>query len=217
MKKYQTIDQFFLECPAEKYGKGHTICRPDDAPGSIFYLESGYVKSYSVTLCGDEKIYLIYKPTEIFPILYTLDKQPLTKFYQSLSPIVIRRAPTDVFIRLISDNSKILLQVTKRIANFLDIYRNRIDNLEFTNARSRLISRLLFLEQRLGVIQNGTKRFAVKVTHYDIAGSIALARETVSRELEKLEKNGLIKIDEGYISIPDRSKLEELLDKDKLQ
>ncbi len=209
--KSKKLAEIFLSSPVEIFSKSQMICRPDDNPHSIFYLEKGYVKSYSLTEDGDEKVYLIYKPGEIFPILYTFDHQPLTKFYQAMSECIVRRMSADYFMQLINNDNILLMQVTKSIVNFLDIYRNRIDNLEFTDARSRLISRLLYLALRFGEEHKEGVRIGVRMTHYDIAGSIALVRETVSRELEKLGKQKLIKVEEGHIIILDRQKLENLL------
>ena len=52
---------------------------------------------------------------------------------------------------------------------------------------------------------------SVPLTHADIALSIAITRETASRECKKLEEEGLIKYEHRKIVVNDIKKLEEEL------
>ena len=51
-----------------RYRKGEFIIRPDFPPSGIFYIEKGFVRVYFLTGDGEEKLYIIYKEDEIFPI-----------------------------------------------------------------------------------------------------------------------------------------------------
>lgn len=96
----------------------------------------------------------------------------------------------------------------------LDVFTDRVENLEFTKASARLISRLLYLSKRFGKQEGAHIRLVIPLTHKDIANTIAMTRETASREFTKLEKKKLIGYENHHIVIYDKQKLEEELSKD---
>ena len=47
----------------------------------------------------------------------------------------------------------------------------------------------------------------VPLTHQDIADSLGMARETVSREMERFKKEGLLEVKDQHIIITDAERL----------
>jgi CRP/FNR family transcriptional regulator len=79
-----------------------------------------------------------------------------------------------------------------QLAQQFRAYSDRLDNLEFNKASDRVIYRLLFLASRFGIREGNDIRIDLPITHEILANSVGLARESVSREAEKLEKANLI-------------------------
>ena len=99
-----------------------------------------------------------------------------------------------------------------RIIIILAAYVDRVDNLEYTKAYSRLIQRLLLMSERFGKEYNGSVILEIPVTHKDIANTISLTRETTSRELLKLEKKKLISQKGHILVVNDIKKLRKELE-----
>ena len=90
----------------------------------------------------------------------------------------------------------------------LDIFVNRVNDLEHMNAYLRVASRLVSLAKRFGKPEAEGILIEAPVTQQDIAGSLAMSRESVSRELNKLIAKGTIKYHNQLIIIEDMQALE---------
>lgn len=97
------------------------------------------------------------------------------------------------------------------VCEMLDMYEDRITNLQYMTTRERLISRLIFLAKKFGIRNNGEIVISVPITHKDIAGSINTSRETVNKEFKSLAKRGLIKYIRNEIIVNNIESLESEL------
>lgn len=206
---------YFKHIPTSTFKKGDIILKPGDRPLSAYYIASGYVRAYSLTEWGDEKLYIIYKSQEFFPIYYLFDRHPLTKFYEAFSDVTVKKASIAHFIDTLKTDHDLHFEYTKYLAAMMNIYLNRIDTLEAQSAYLRVVTRLVFLALRFGVHKQKKIVIAVPLTHYDIASSIALSRETVSREFEKLEQKELVGYENHCIIIYDIVALKNELTREK--
>ncbi|HET7827380.1 MAG TPA: Crp/Fnr family transcriptional regulator, partial [Candidatus Saccharimonadales bacterium] len=111
--------------------------------------------------------------------------------------------PKAEFIEKASRDADFSYYVLKCLAEQFQVYADRLDNLEYKSAYEKVVYRLLFLAARFG--QAGPDGVIIKapITHELIAESVNLARESVSRQIEKLEKKGLIIYRQGQIIIKD--------------
>ena len=210
----QQLFKFFSKGKLLRYKKGDIILRPEDQPKGIYFISKGYVKSYIITEWGDEKIISIYKSGEFFPIFYIFDQKPITKFYEAMSNVQIYTIGRVYILKYLQKNKELLLAFTINIAQLLEFCYERIDNLEYTKAHARFCSRLLTLSERFGENINNTIIIKAPITHHDIAASIAMSRETASREFELLKKKGIVTLQNHYIVIKDKQKLEQELNID---
>lgn len=207
------IDKFFLKFKQRNYKKGQVILHPDEeASDHIYYLEKGHVKVYSITEEGNERCHIFYKPGEIFPLVAFFVNKTRDVFFEAMEGITVRRAPRKEFMDFIMTDTKYLLEIIKRISVVLEIYANRIDNLECTNAYPRVISRLIYMAERFGRRYGKNIILDIPVTHKDIANTIGLTRETASREIEVLIKKGMISQNGHIIVINNIKKLKKELE-----
>lgn len=202
------LSSFFSRQKLLTFRKGEIILMPDETPRGIFFIREGHVRVYSLTEWGDEKLFVIYKQQEIFPLFWVFDKNPIKRFYEAMDDVELLCAPTEDFLSYIKSNPDSLMEFTYKIAGIFYVCLDRIDTLEYINAYPRLIARLLYLTKRFGEKRGNKLLISIPLTHKDIATSISMTRETVSRELEKLEKKNLIKYVNHQIVVNDIKKLE---------
>ncbi len=210
-RKPKNLVDLFLQQKPRSYKKGQIILRPDDNFTAIFYVEKGFVKVYSLTEAGDQKNHIIYKQGDIFPLVAIFTETKGDVFFETIDKTLLRKLEKDDLFNLIKTDNKILLEVIKKIAAIMRIYVARIDGLEYTKANARIIDHLLFLSERFGRKQSKKILIQVPLTHKDIAESTAISRETVSREIEELQKRKLIGHRNKFIVIKDIKKLEKEL------
>lgn len=186
------LNQFFSRFPPLIFKKGEIILQPDNSSDGIYFIHKGYIRAYSLTEWGDEKLYLIYKHGEILPIFWVFDDLPLTKYYEALHDVTVFKSSKQDFFQYLQNDPEALSELMEKMNDVLHVLTDRIDCLEYTNAYARLVMRLLYLAKRFGERQGKEVIIKAPLTHKDIANSIAMTRETASRQFEKLEKKGIV-------------------------
>ena len=206
------IAEFFSIGKKIKYAKGNTILNAGETPEGVYYISKGYVKAYNLTKEGNEHLFLIYKPGEIFPARWAWLQSENSSFYKSITPVELYRISRKEFVRFVNSTPKASLEFLDMVMSMFSIYISRVDNLEFNNARLRLIDRLYVLGKRIGIkTETGKVKLPIVSTHSDIASSINLTRETVSRECQILENEGFIHYEKRHIIHIDVDKLDQEL------
>ena len=205
------ITDFFQKQKSRAYKKRQLILRADETPNGVYYIEKGYIKVYTLTENGDEKIKNFYKPGEIFPLIWTFGNIEKTVFFEAMNDTILKKIPRQKFLDFVKTDKKILLDILSRVISIFIVYSDRIDTLGYTKTYARLISLLLSLSKRYGEKYGKNILLDVPIGHKEIANSIAMTRETASRELEKLTKKNIISQKGHLIIINDIKKLKREL------
>jgi len=208
---YTQLTEFFLKQKQRTYKKGDVILEAQVNPPGVFYIEKGFIKVYSLDSNGEEKNYVFYNDGVIFPLVLVLKDYPDNLYYEAMSDTIIRETTKDVFMNFIRSDTKILEEVLQMVLDLFGVYLDRVENLELSKAYARVIARLLFIAKRFGEPNGKRVLLNIPITHYDLADSIALTRETTSREIEKLRKKGLIEYEDRLLWITDIEKLRDEL------
>lgn len=205
----EVLDQLIRNARLSSYSKGEVILRTDRTPPAVFMVKEGYVKVYSITEAGEENLHIIYGPDTIFPLIWAFTGRLRQVFYEAMGDVTLYRIGKDDFLLFLEGNPTAMKSILHRLIEMFNVYADRIDNLEYTKASTRVARRLFLLTQRFGkVLPNKQIYIEAPVRHHDLANSLNLSRETVSREMEKLEKNGLVTYKDHHIVILDLESLE---------
>ncbi len=139
--KYKTI---------QRYKKNQSIIGPGADPSGVFYLKSGFVRLYLISEDGKELTFNIFKPGTYFPMIWALNDTPNVFFFESLTDVLLLKAPRDEVVKHIEDNPDILYDLTKRTLNGLDGMTRLMEALLTGSAYQQIASVLLVLARRFG-------------------------------------------------------------------
>lgn len=203
------LEKFLSGSKIINYKKGEIILRPGDTPQGISFIKSGYIKDYSISKDGEELILIIFKPEDFFPIRWTLLDKQSTHYFEAMTDVELRRIPRDQFIDFVKDNSDVFYELTKFILVRLGGIMQRMEYLAFGNAEEKVASILSICAERFGKKDKNRTVIQVSLTHKDIANLVGVTRETVSLELKKLEKKGIIGYEDKLIVIKNGEGLAE--------
>ena len=186
--------QFLSKYPCQTYKKGETILLKGDEPKHLYIIESGLVKTYTITAKGDERLVSIDRRGEDFPVgfaLHLIDKSQY--FYEAFTRCTIRLVPREQYLAHLHSNVESMYKRQVNMTMLLLSTLSRVHALEQSNASDKIAYTLLYLADQLGVILRPyTTRLKISVTQQEIADSLGLTRETASIELRKLEMMKLI-------------------------
>jgi len=173
--------------------KEETIINGIDEPEGIYLIKEGFVKAYSVSQSGHGNLLLIHEASEFIPLPWALDGAHTTGlYYEAMTDVTVLRTSKEKLRVAMGKDTWLSQEILKQAVNIITIYTQRIQTLEFRSARGRIISELLNLAERFGEIHGKEVFINAPITHQDIADSINMSRETASRALELLIKEGLM-------------------------
>jgi CRP/FNR family cyclic AMP-dependent transcriptional regulator len=208
----KAFDELFLRHGTQyTYRKGEFIIRPGETPSGIFYIESGLVKAYDITKYGEENMLIIRRQQEVFPLIWAITGQERNVIYEAMIPTTARLIKRRMFQTYLDENPDAVSILLDMAIEMYRIHSERILSLGYRNVRERLVAFLLSTASRFGIPQEGHTLLDVPLRHQDIGSSINASRETVGREIQALERKGLISIREGYICLVDLAALQDLL------
>lgn len=194
------------------YKKGEFIIRPGETVDHVFYIDKGLVKAFNISKYGEENLLVIRKPHELFPLISALTGEERGIIYQALATTTVYRVAKNKFREFILTNTEALYPLIDLITEQYHMHSERILNLEYRTVRERLVSFLLTMAKRFGEeLNDKSVRIEVPLRHQDIASSINSSRETTSRELSVLERKGLVKNKQTFITLIDCQAMKKLL------
>ena len=205
----ESIVSHFSEGSPTHFDKGDILVQGNEAPTGVFFIQSGYVKAYSISHLGQQNLLLIHGANEIMPLPWALDgPQKLGVFYEAMSEVTVSKTSKDYLRVSMGVNSWLTEQILRQLVNTFTVYAQRIQSLGYRLPRERVIACLLDLATRFGRdLSHGTV-IEAPITHQDIADSINMTRETASRVLELLTKEGLLTQTDHLFIIKDERKLQ---------
>lgn len=205
-------DLFLNRGTQYNYRKGEFVIRPGENASGVFYIESGLVKAYDITKYGEENMLIIRKEGEFFPLIWAITGQDRHIIYEAMVPTTVRLIKKEAFAEFIDSNPNALSELLDSAIEMYRIHSERILNMGYRNVRERLVSFLLTTAGRFGVTtKEGHTLLDVPLRHQDIGSSISASRETVGREFQALERKGLVKTVDGYITLCDIEGLQDFL------
>lgn len=208
-----TFRQLFLDRGTQyNYRKGEFIIRPGENASGIFYIENGLVKAYDITKYGEENMLIVRKHGEMFPLIWAVTDQDRHIIYEAMVPTTLRLVKKEVFREFTDNNPQALTELLGMAVEMYRIHSERILNMGYRNVRERLVSFLLTTAGRFGsTTEEGYILLNIPLRHQDIGSSISASRETVGREFQVLERRGLVKTVDGYITLCDIDTLKDFL------
>lgn len=204
------IEKKFSSYRQHTYPKGQIIIFAGDDPEYVYFLVKGKVRQYDVSYRGDEVIVNIFKPKAFFPMSWALNRTHNRYFFKTEEATTVHLVPADDAVSFMKSNPDITLDLLARVYKGVDGVLERVVHLMSGTAKSRLIYELLIECKRFGA-KNSKGAYILDTNETDIAARSGLSRETVSREMHKLKKQGLVSVTRSGVTVKDLVELEKIL------
>ncbi len=186
----RVIDGLLVE---RYYKKNYLILKQGDAADAMYLVKEGNLKITKLTMDGKEKISGVLKQSDFFgEICILIGKERC----------INARAITDCRLAALSRNDTInILEKMPKIAfNFINTLCSRLveaehymDGLLFKSIGDRITDQLYELSKGHGVYMKDGVLVDLKITHQSLADMIGISRESVTRGIKELKREGIIK------------------------
>lgn len=186
----------------------NTVIFHESDPASAFYLvKTGRIKIYKVSRDGREQVLSLLGDGQIFGDVPTFDGGPYPATAATMTDSEIYLINREDFNNMVRRNPEIALKIIQALGGRLRQALDLIRDLSFKQVPHRLAGLLLKLEREYGQETGEGVLISLPLSRQDLADIVGTSRETVTRELKKMERAGMLGIDRRMITITDREKL----------
>jgi CRP/FNR family transcriptional regulator, cyclic AMP receptor protein len=210
MRLFANLDVPALERVAallveREYHRGEVVFRQGESGEAIFFLREGKIKISRLETDGREHIVHFFEPGNGFGLVVALDGQPYPSTATSVSYSRVWRMLTADYRQLLVDIPN--LNTMGVISSNLREAQDRAQSLAVQNLHGRLARFLLSQAARTGRRRGDLMVLPLDLTQEEMAGLMGAARESVSRIMAELRREGVVQEDAGGNLLLDEARL----------
>jgi CRP-like cAMP-binding protein len=206
-KLQSKLSSYFEKYKTVSFDKGEIILKPGDKPNYIGFIKTGYVRLYLMTEDGKEITLQFFKPifwlTQIFAMTGIENKY----YFEAMTPVEMYTAPIKETTEFLRSDHELSAEIMKIVlTGFLDTI-DRLGYLLAGDAYGKVAMMVALLSKRSKEEGPIYGKIDFGITHKLIASLTGLTRETVTLQMLKLEKEGLIVNKNRRVIVKDWDKL----------
>jgi CRP/FNR family cyclic AMP-dependent transcriptional regulator len=170
------------------FGEGETCT-------GLYVVESGHIRIFKSSAGGREQVLSIDGPGSSVAELPVFDGGSYPASVTAVDDATLLFVSKQDFQSLCLAHPEVALKVLRVVGARLRRLVGIIEELSFTTVRHRLASFLLRLAKKEGKRTSEGVEIVMPVSNQELASQIGTVRELVSRNLSRLQGEGIIKID----------------------
>jgi len=181
------------------YRKNQIIFLEEETGNYMYIVLAGKVKVTKSTAGGKETILAIHQPGDFFGEMALLDGRTSPATVSAMEDCRIATIYNADFQRLLMGNEKVVRQIIQVLCTRLRQVWSQVQDLSYSTADDRIRAGILQLSRKHGVQDARGIIIDLKITHQELAELVGTSRETVTRTLARLQKQGILQLDQRRI------------------
>ena len=195
------------------YSTGEMVFGEGEPCSGLYVVESGNVRIYKSSPNGREQVLSIDGPGGSIAELPVFDGGNYPASATAIDDVTLLFVSKQDFQALCLAHPQVPLKVLRVVGARLRRLVGIIEELSFTTVRHRLASYLFRLAQKSGLRTAAGVEVTLPITNQELAAQIGTVRELVSRNLSRLQAEGMLKIEGREVAIRNLKALEEEIQK----
>ena len=187
---------------------GDTIIQQGEVLLGLYAIATGRVEVGSINAEGRRYVRRIGVPGEMSGFLSVFDENGSPYSYRAQESTQILYLPKPAFFSLLHRHPDLWPRIAQDLVRSVRIMTVAVEEQIFESLRVRIARWLVSQAEDTGERQGTSVR--VRITQDSLAALLGVTRQSVSKELKKLESEGLIRISYGHIDLPSRLALERV-------
>lgn len=207
LKSIKSIDQFLSKKKVYTYKKGETIYCNSNRSNHLFLIKDGLVKTYKVNELGKEFNIAFYTDDQYFGYLSLMKHEPHFENSKAVKTTKLYKISKDEISAIVNNNHHIIYDFIDLLTSNLISSNNKLLLLAYGSVRKKTAITLLNLLDNYP-IKSGNE---LKISRLDLANSIGIAKETLTRTLHDFKEEKLIELEPKGVKILNKEKLKTIL------
>jgi CRP/FNR family transcriptional regulator len=188
------------------FSAGELIFSEGEPCNGLHIIARGRVRIFKTSVNGREQVLAMNSPGETIAEIPVFDGGPYPASAVAVEEVEV------AFQAYCREHPEVALKVLEVVGARLRRLVGIIEELSFTTIRQRLIAALLKLAQSEGKQTSRGVEFQLPASHQELANQMGTVRELISRNLMRLQAEGLLDVDARKIVVKDMKGLSALLE-----
>lgn len=194
------------------FSTGELLFSEGEPCHGLHIIARGRVRIFKTSASGREQVLAVNAPGESVAELPVFDGGPYPASAMAVEETEIAFISRRDFHAYCMEHPEVPLKVLSVVGARLRRLVGIIEELSFTTIRQRLVSMLVRMADTEGQKTERGIEFLLPGTHQELAHQLGTVRELVSRNLMRLQAEGLLDVDARQIVVKDRKGLAALLE-----
>ncbi|MBL7259373.1 Crp/Fnr family transcriptional regulator [Paractinoplanes lichenicola] len=200
-------DELFLIGRRRRWPAGATLFSEGDRSTTVVLVISGRAKVFSLTAQGGEVLLAIRGPGALLGEMSALDGAPRSASVSALEPLETYVVGVAAFLEFLGSHPDAAVRIVRMIVSRLrDADRKRVEFGTY-DTLGRVALRLAELAERFGDSQPDAVRISLPLTQDELAAWTGSSRESVTKALGALRRQGIIETSRRSVSVIDLDRL----------
>jgi CRP/FNR family cyclic AMP-dependent transcriptional regulator len=190
------------------FSSGQLVFNEGDPCSGLYVVASGHVRIFKTSAGGREQVLSIDGPGSSVAELPVFDGGNYPASVAAVDDTILLFVSKKDFHELCLNYPQVALKVLRVVGARLRRLVGIIEELSFTTVRHRLAAFLVRLANREGVRTGSSVAVTLPDNNQEIASQIGTVRELVSRNLSRLQAEGVIELEGRKVTIRDIKAIE---------
>lgn len=194
------------------FSAGELLFSEGEPCNGLHIIARGKVRIFKTSMSGREQVLAVNTPGETIAELPVFDGGPFPASAVATEETEIAFISRRDFQAYCLEHPEVALKVLEVVGARLRRLVGIIEELSFTTVRQRLISALLKLAHSEGKTTPRGVELQLPTSHQELANQLGTVRELISRNLMRLQAEGLLDVDARQIVVKDLKGLSALME-----
>ncbi|MCB2101589.1 MAG: Crp/Fnr family transcriptional regulator [Rhodobacterales bacterium] len=206
----ELLDQLVGKVRVTRYRPNQSIFLKGEPGTTLQAVLTGRVKISNVSADGKEVVLNIIDPGEFFGEIALLDGKDRTANATALEDTELLCLHRSDFMNFLQTHPGWAVHVIETLCCRVRLASEMVEDSAFLTLPIRLAKRLMWLAESYGAEVGGGIRIDLKLTQRELGGLVGLSRENINRQLKAWQKDGMVDLAGGFITITDMGAMEDL-------
>jgi CRP-like cAMP-binding protein len=181
-----------------------------DEGGQVYLVVSGKLKALTTSKEGDDVVFSILGPGEVFGEIALLAATQRTATVTAIDACELLVIDRRDFLSFLRSHPEVSIKLLVVLAERLKRVSELVEDTLFLNLPVRLAKKFASLACRYGEPIDGGVRINLKLSQEEWGDLVGATRESINKQLRAWSQEGIIEVDKGFVLIRQPERLEKL-------
>ncbi|MEN8181800.1 MAG: Crp/Fnr family transcriptional regulator [Myxococcota bacterium] len=198
----QELDGLLQAARNRHVSAGQELFHKGDSGSQVFVILSGRLKVMTTSSDGDDIVFGLMDPGEVFGELgLLLEEGTRTATIAAVDDCELLALDRRDFLPFLRSHPDAAIKLLEALAERLRRISEFVEDTLFLNLPSRLAKKLVALSQSYGREATGGVRIDLYVSQAELGDMVGTTRESINKLVRRWAREGLLSMEQGYITI----------------